>query len=414
MPAVLERLRWLRVQLYRFGNSQWFWIGIVLPISILFVAFAGGRSLESNYNIPQGVTAPVIAGVFAILVAVLQLKPNTKQKEEEIAVKKAEIELTHLKSTTSAKCQQIETEEALLQKKKEFVSELVKFGLELEISKPDELIGKVEQILDYYKQAHAYDALDIAEILEVMSKDIKSRISSRTEVIKQFTNLIKSLSRSLDHQIDNLNVQLAELHSNSEMTAQSVLNTLSNQQQLSPSADLHRKNLSGMNLSGKILRGANLSGKILRGANLSGANLYGANLSGANLSGANLYRANLYGANLSGANLSGAYLSGAFLSGAYLSGASLYGADLEGAYLSRANLSGAYLDGANLSGANLEGADLSGADLGGADLEGAKLSRADLEGAKGLVPEQIFEITKGWQQAYYDEAFRQKLCLPPS
>jgi uncharacterized protein YjbI with pentapeptide repeats len=111
-----------------------------------------------------------------------------------------------------------------------------------------------------------------------------------------------------------------------------------------------RKNLGGVNWSGRNLRGMKL-----RNANLGGANLENSDFNGVDLSGATLNGANLANADLSHVNLSSANLSGANLDNANLSNANLYSADLRGANLDNANLNGANLKGTLLDGANLSG-----------------------------------------------------------
>ena len=139
--------------------------------------------------------------------------------------------------------------------------------------------------------------------------------------------------------------------------------------------------------------------------NLTGVNLCDADLCNAKLSGADLNFADLSGANLSGADLNFAKLNFAKLCGAHLIGAFLIKTDLSRADLSGANLSGAHLIGAHLIGAYLIDADLSRADLLFADLRGARLRRATLN------PQQV-QAAKNWEQASYDDDFRQKLGLP--
>jgi len=145
--------------------------------------------------------------------------------------------------------------------------------------------------------------------------------------------------------------------------------------------------------------------------NLTETNLCGADLSSAKLRGAILKFADLSSANLIDAHLDFADLSDAKLSGAKLHSAFLVRTDLNRADLSGANLSGAHLTGANLSGAHLIGAYLINADLSRADLCGADLRTSNLRGAI-LNPQQV-QAAKNWEQANYNNDFRQKLGLPP-
>lgn len=126
-------------------------------------------------------------------------------------------------------------------------------------------------------------------------------------------------------------------------------------------------------------------------------------LSSSNLSGADLFSADLRGANLRYADLSRAYLIRA----------DLFSADLSTADLSTADLSTADLIAADLRYANLRYANLSGADLRYANLRDANLRDANLSGAKYLTVEQV-KSARYWQDATYDDDFREKLGLPPS
>lgn len=130
------------------------------------------------------------------------------------------------------------------------------------------------------------------------------------------------------------------------------------------------------------------------------------------LSEAYLVRANLVKAHLNKARLVAANLIEADLSGAHLEEADLHCAKLNEAHLTNVKLIGADLRGANLIGAYLMNAELCGAKLDMADLRGAKLNRANLKGVLGLTKEQL-QNTYGWEEADYDEDFRQQLGLPP-
>jgi uncharacterized protein YjbI with pentapeptide repeats len=202
-------------------------------------------------------------------------------------------------------------------------------------------------------------------------------------------------------------------------------------------------------------------GARLEEINLEGAYLYVCGLKGADLSGANLRNtklevidgrwARLFGTDLSGSQfIRGVLLThalydektkfpigfdpqeaeaykiapGAFLQGAMLENASLWAANLEKANLQEANLKYAVIGGnwryTNLQNANLEeiknaDLDLRWANLQGANLDGARMknvdvSGADLRGARNITVEQIKEA-KNWEQAIYDNNFRQALGL---
>lgn len=202
-------------------------------------------------------------------------------------------------------------------------------------------------------------------------------------------------------------------------------------------------------------------GARLEEINLEGAYLYVCGLKGADLSGANLRNtklevvdgrwARLFGADLSGAQfIRGVLLTyalydgetkfpigfdpqkseaykiapGAFLQKAMLENASLWTANLEKANLQGANLKYAVMGGnwryTDLQNANLEeiknaDLDLCWANLQGANLNGARMKNvdilgADLRGARNITVEQIKEA-KNWEQAIYDNDFRQALGL---
>jgi uncharacterized protein YjbI with pentapeptide repeats len=160
---------------------------------------------------------------------------------------------------------------------------------------------------------------------------------------------------------------------------------------------LHRRNLSGADLSYAHLKGANFQDANLSGVDFYAADLSQADLRGANLAGANLKRADLRLTDLRRAHLTGTDLSeldmeaanlqelqypGGKFNKSYLPRAILIKANLEGADLNKAFLVEADLTGANLTGADLTNVDLTGANLTNADLSDAKLNGADLTGAK--------------------------------
>ena len=175
-------------------------------------------------------------------------------------------------------------------------------------------------------------------------------------------------------------------------------------------ADLSRRDLSGLELSGLDFKQANLSGSRLVGTRLARANLFGATLTGvsaadadftgavldvavmrdadltrARLGDASLYATILIGATLADADLSRARVIAA-MSGAKLPRATLvdarFGADRanQPMGLMRTDLTGADLTGANLRGADLRKADLTRADLSGADVTGTDVTGAELGG----------------------------------
>lgn len=175
-------------------------------------------------------------------------------------------------------------------------------------------------------------------------------------------------------------------------------------------ADLKRKDLTELDLSGLDFRQANLWGSDMRRANFSHSNLSGLvldltvmskiNLSNADLSNTSVFGVHLGGANLSHANLTGsrfiATLDRSDLSYANLSNvdwgvdmknqsmglmrASMNYVNLTGANLTNANLDRALLRYANFSGSVLKNANLFGVDLSGADFSHADLTNANLTG----------------------------------
>lgn len=67
---------------------------LIIALLILTTGIWSSKILSSHFNLPvTPVTPPIIAGIFAIIVALLQLRPNTRVKEQELMLKKAEIEL---------------------------------------------------------------------------------------------------------------------------------------------------------------------------------------------------------------------------------------------------------------------------------------------------------------------------------
>ncbi len=207
-----------------------------------------------------------------------------------------------------------------------------------------------------------------------------------------------------------------------------------------PKIDLSEASLLKANFEEAILIEANLSKTVLLNANLRQANLLSANLSEADLdladlTGAVLNQANLSGANFNRANLKGANLSGADLrSSQNLESAHLYGAVYDpntrfpqnfnpanssavlikpNTDLAGINLRGTVLTDMDLSGVNLEDASLEEAVLYGANFTNANLKGTSFKKAVGLFPSQV-KAASNWEQALYDEEFRQELGLPTS
>jgi uncharacterized protein YjbI with pentapeptide repeats len=187
--------------------------------------------------------------------------------------------------------------------------------------------------------------------------------------------------------------------------------------------ELHRADLSGANL-----RYTKLEAVDLRQARLLGADFHGSQfLRGVLLTHAlydekaetsfpvdlDLHEAEAY-----------RIAPGTSLQGAMLQYASLWNVDLQKANLQKANLRFAIIGGnwqrADLQGADLEGvkntgldlrwANLQGANLNGSRIKGVDILGADLRGAKNITVKQIKEA-KNWEQAIYDNDFRQELGL---
>ena len=186
-------------------------------------------------------------------------------------------------------------------------------------------------------------------------------------------------------------------------------------------ADLKRKDLTELDLSGLDFRKADLWGSDMRRANFSNSNLSGLVLdltvmSKINLSGADLSKASVFGVHLGGANLSHTNLTGsrfiatldrsdlsyanlsnvdwgvdmknqsmglmrASMNYVNLTGANLTDANLDRALLRYANFKDSVLKNANLFGVDLSGADFSNADLTNANLTGTTLEETNFAGA---------------------------------
>jgi uncharacterized protein YjbI with pentapeptide repeats len=161
--------------------------------------------------------------------------------------------------------------------------------------------------------------------------------------------------------------------------------------------------LNGLTASQAYLPNVQLEATKLRDANLQEANLQKANFENADLTQANLRMATLVEANFSGAILEKANFN--FMEKGETS-------EIKVANLKDADFREANLKGAKLQLANLENAKLQGANLENANLKETNLTGANLRDVKNLTIEQV-KAAKNWQQAIYDEDFRQKLGLSP-
>jgi uncharacterized protein YjbI with pentapeptide repeats len=186
-------------------------------------------------------------------------------------------------------------------------------------------------------------------------------------------------------------------------------------------------NFSNANFKGAFFENSDLRQANIDNVDFSEANLDNANLNEIYLGEAKLINASLRNAtfakanrredfpvkiaNFSQATLIKAKLTEAILSRAILTKADLKEADLSKSYLYEADLRGADLTNANLSNANLSLANLYEANLNGTDLNNTNLYKTNLIGTKGLTKEQI-KRAKDWENAIYNEKFRQDLGLP--
>ncbi|MEM1307924.1 MAG: pentapeptide repeat-containing protein [Cyanobacteria bacterium P01_H01_bin.153] len=93
-----------------------------------------------------------------------------------------------------------------------------------------------------------------------------------------------------------------------------------------------------------------------------------------------------------------------------LSNVNFFMVNLKGANFYRSKLNKAVFYKASLYNSELIESDLRGADFRECDLTGAKLNRANLREAKGLSVEQV-KLAHGWQEAFYDDDFRNQLGL---
>lgn len=104
--------------------------------------------------------------------------------------------------------------------------------------------------------------------------------------------------------------------------------------------------------------------------NLNNADLHRSNLSSLDLTGAMLWNANLQGANLNQTSFAKAYLGNASLQGANLTLTIFINADLTNADLCAVYAKGAQFDGATLTGVNWDFANLTDTTLKAADVVG--------------------------------------------
>lgn len=249
------------------------------------------------------------------------------------------------------------------------------------------------------------DSWTIMEVLTSFAQE-KSPVEYLEEADQRFMNAVKSTGRRITK----------DIQATATVIGRRKVNTHEDE-----NVDLSETSLCGASLIGMNFSGAHLSYVDFSEADLNGANLNEADLNGANLIGADLIGASLIRASLIRANLSKAYLYGADLSEANFSilvpvptkrKNVRYEIKTVGANLSGAAFNGANLTKANLRGVNFDGADLSEANLSGAYLSEASLVGANFQNAKGLTLDDI-KAAKNWEQAHYDEDFRQQLGLPP-
>jgi uncharacterized protein YjbI with pentapeptide repeats len=216
-------------------------------------------------------------------------------------------------------------------------------------------------------------------------------------------------------------------------------------------ADLHEIDLANADLMVSQFRYTNLSGANFRRAKLGKATFARARLHGADFSEADLTvvsfndalydkatkfpkdfnpqimgmhkiapraylveaalaYAMLWDAELERSDLRGANLEGAILGNANLKEANLQGASLAQARAAGINFQGANLRGANFTQANLYQARFNNADLQEANFQGARIQGGDFRGARNITQEQI-KAAENWEQAIYDDEFRQELGL---
>jgi uncharacterized protein YjbI with pentapeptide repeats len=217
-------------------------------------------------------------------------------------------------------------------------------------------------------------------------------------------------------------VRLAELDQPiSPESLRSALEEINRSHKSLEKVQLPKKNLDGINLQKANLREANLSFALLQGSDLLQANLQGINVSNANLYQARLREVDASRAYMiigfnpsgSGSNFSNSNLEEINLIQANLDYANFDNAVLTGARLTSSKLSHTSFHKANLRWAILEESNLSWSSLSNADLFGAYLTNADFRDAIGLDATQIKRACN-WEQASYDEEFRQKLINSPS
>ena len=181
-------------------------------------------------------------------------------------------------------------------------------------------------------------------------------------------------------------------------------------------ADLDMADLRWANLDGVDLSSANLSRANFERAKLDNANLKWTNFSGVNFIWSTLIETDLSFANLNYANFTGTILRKIILNRADLNYARFIGANLMEGKLTKANFTGADLTKANFTGADLRGAiftkaNLSFAKFTGADLKGADFTEANLTGAnfKEVIFTEVdqIKVAKNWDDdsVIYDPEF---------
>ncbi|MBW4695340.1 MAG: pentapeptide repeat-containing protein [Lyngbya sp. HA4199-MV5] len=243
--------------------------------------------------------------------------------------------------------------------------------------------------------------------LERISKDSIKDHWTVIEVLTSFIQIRSPVSRPLNNQMP-----IRPITPDIQVILIVIGRRDGNKDQKDAKLDLSNTNLAKANLREACLERADLREADLREAYLGGANLNKADLRDANLSCINRDRVNptINIINFSGAFLNQANLSEALLSRANFKNANLNKANFTTTVLCQANFTTANLVQTILSGADLSGADFSSAVLSGSDLSGANIQGAKFFGAKGLVTAQI-QSAIGWENALYDEAFRQMLGL---
>lgn len=159
--------------------------------------------------------------------------------------------------------------------------------------------------------------------------------------------------------------------------------------------DLSRTELIGAQIVSADFRECHFYSTDLRCACIRNTNFEKAKLQKADFRWAEIYLTNFTKANLTDAKFNQAKLVETVFNEVNLSGVVFNQADLVSATFHYADLSGATFDGAKLS----------------IVLEGKRVVKADFRRAKNLDPKKVKKAL-GWEQALYDDDFRQKLGLP--